>query len=76
MLHNCPICNNATVEGSLFCRAHDRAQVQFESAFGKWQHAYGSQLEKRAFLERLLQLPETGRKSCEVARFLLEKGST
>lgn len=76
MQHNCPICNNATAEGSLFCKAHDRAHVQLESAFGKWRHAYGSQLEKRTFLERLLQLSETGNISREVARFLLEKDST
>lgn len=46
-----------------------------EAAFGKWQVAYSSEVTKRAFLERLLQLPETGQRAREVAGFLLEKAS-
>lgn len=71
----CQICNSETVAGSQFCKWHHRAHVLLESAFGKWQLAYNNEVSKRAFLERLLQLPETGRKTSEVARSLLEKDS-
>jgi hypothetical protein len=37
--------------------------------------AYGGQLDKKAFLERVLQLPETGQKAKEVIQFLLKKES-
>jgi hypothetical protein len=49
--------------------------VQLEAAFGKWQLAYSGEVSKSAFLERLLQLPETGQRAREVAIFLLEKDS-
>ena len=71
----CRVCSDITVEGSQFCKVHDRAYVQLEAAFGKWQVAYSSEVTKRAFLERLLQLPETGQRAREVASFLLEKDS-
>lgn len=71
----CRVCSDTTVEGSRFCKPHHRAHVQLEAAFGKWQVAYSSQVTKRAFLERLLQLPETGQRAHEVASFLLEKDS-
>ena len=47
--------------------------MQVETAFGKWKSAYGDQLDKNAFLERVLQLPETGLRAKEVIRFVLEK---
>jgi len=71
----CRVCSDITVEGLQFCKAHHRAYVQLEAAFGKWQVAYTSEVTKRAFLERLLQLPETGQRAREVASFLLEKDS-
>jgi hypothetical protein len=75
MQGTCPVCNDATAERSQFCKPHHQAHVQLESAFGKWQLAYGNEMSKRAFLERILQLPETGQKAREVASFLLEKDS-
>jgi hypothetical protein len=69
----CPICNGAVFEESRFCKQHDRAHMQVEMAFGKWRSAFGDQLDKNAFLERILQLPETGLKAKEVIRFVLEK---
>jgi len=71
----CRVCSDITVEGLQFCKAHHRAYVQLEAAFGKWQVAYSSEVTKRAFLERLLQLPETGERARELASFLLEKDS-
>jgi hypothetical protein len=58
---------------SRFCKRHDRAHEQLDSAFGKWKSAYGGQLDKKAFLERVLQFPDTGQKVKEVIHFLLEK---
>jgi hypothetical protein len=55
-----------------FCKQHHRAHVQVETAFGKWKLAYGNQLDKKRFLERVLQLPETGLKAKEVIRFVLD----
>jgi hypothetical protein len=60
-------------EESGFCKQHHRAQMQVERAFGKWKSAYRDQLDKSAFLERVLGLPETGLKAKEVIRFFLEK---
>lgn len=71
----CRVCSETTVEGSCFCKPHHRAHVQLEAAFGKWQLAYSGEVSKSAFLERLLQLPETGQRAREVAIFLLEKDS-
>jgi hypothetical protein len=47
--------------------------VQVETAFEKWKSAYGDQLDKNAFLERILQLSETGLKAREVIHFVLGK---
>ena len=44
-----------------------------ESAFAKWRSAYGGELDRKAFLERVLQAPEIGQKVREVIHFLLEK---
>ena len=41
----------------------------------KWKLAYSGQLEWKAFLERLLQLSETGQKVREVIRLVLEEKS-
>jgi len=69
----CPICNGTVFEESRFCKQHGRANMQVETAFGKWKSAYGDKLDKNAFLGRVLQLPETGQKVKEVIRFVLEK---
>jgi len=70
---SCLICSNRRFEESEFCKAHHRAYVQLESSFGKWRLAYGDEIGRRAFLERILQLPETGQKAREVGLFFLEK---
>jgi hypothetical protein len=44
-----------------------------KSAFWKWESAYGGQLDKKAFFERVLGLSDTGQKAREVIDFLLEK---
>ena len=41
--------------------------------FEKWKSAYGEQLDKKIFFERVLQLPDTGQKVREVIHFFLEK---
>lgn len=70
---NCLICNNPAVEESQFCKRHERAQEQLESAFGKWKSAYGGRLDRKLFLGRVLQLTNTGQKVREVIHILLEK---
>lgn len=64
------------LEGSGFCKCHDRAHEQVESGFEKWNSAYGGQLDKKVFLERVLRLPDTGQKVKEVIQLLLEKESS
>jgi hypothetical protein len=44
-----------------------------ESAFNKWKTAYAGEIDKKAFLERVQQLSETGAKARDVAAFLLRK---
>jgi hypothetical protein len=69
----CPICSGPALEDSTLCKDHYRAHEQLESAFGKWKSAYGEQLDRKIFFERLLKLPDTGRKVRDVIHFLLEK---
>ena len=45
-----------------------------ESAFNKWKTAYPDGIDKKAFLERVQQLSETGAKARDVAAFLLRNG--
>ena len=71
----CAICNAPMVEGSRFCKCHQKSFEQLELAFAKWKLAYSGQLEWKAFLERLLQLSETGQKVREVIRLVLEEES-
>ncbi len=71
----CPICNNPTIDGSRFCKHHHRAHGRLQSAFERWRLAYGNEMTWQAFLERVIRLPETGRKAQEVCRLLLETDS-
>jgi len=52
---------------------HHRAHLNLESAFNKWKTAYPDGIDKKAFLERVQQLSETGAKCRDVAAFLLRK---
>jgi len=70
----CPICKSPVIE-SQFCKRHHRAHLELQNAFHIWQVAYGNELTKKDFLERLLKLPETGQAAREVSSYLLEKGS-
>ena len=75
MQPTCPVCSCPVVEGSRFCKRHQEAHERLESAFAKWKSAYSGQLEKKAFLERLLQMSETGQKVREVIRLVLAEES-
>jgi len=68
----CPICNNPTIDDSRFCKQHHLAHERLQSAFDKWRLAHGNEMTWRAFLERVIQLPETGRKAQEVGKLFLE----
>ena len=70
----CPICSSPTAEESRFCKRHHLAQEELESAFAKWRSAYGGQLDREGFLERVLQARETGQKVREIICFLREAG--
>ena len=71
----CPICNNPTMGDSRFCKQHHRAHEGLQSAFDKWRLAYGNEMSWLVFLQRVIQLPETGRKALEVGKLLLETDS-
>jgi len=45
-----------------------------ESAFIRWKLAYADEIDKKAFLERVQQLSETGAKARDLAAFLLRNG--
>lgn len=72
MQGTCPICSVSATLESRFCKSHHRAHLALEAAFTKWQRAYGNELTRRIFFERLLQLPETGQKVREIIFFFLE----
>ena len=71
----CSVCSGPVVEGSRFCKCHQKSCEQLELAFAKWKLAYSGQLEWIRFLERLLQLSETGQKVREVIRLVMEEES-
>ena len=71
----CPICNNPTIDDSRFCKQHHLAHKRLQSVLDKWRLAYCDEMTWRAFLERVIQLPETGRKAQEVGKLLLETDS-
>jgi len=75
MQPTCPVCSCPVVEASRFCKRHQKANERLELAFAKWKSAYSGQLEKTAFLERLLQMSETGQKVREVIRLVLVEES-
>jgi len=52
-----------------FCGKHSEAYRKVKDAYLLWYAAYGS-LTTKAFLKRLLALPETGDRAREIAQFL------
>ncbi|MEM2339887.1 MAG: hypothetical protein QXL32_03090 [Candidatus Bathyarchaeia archaeon] len=57
---HCSICGRARVMGSDLCELHLKAKLSLEAAYEDWSKAYGGKLQYREFLERLLELSETG----------------
>ncbi len=74
MKNTCPICGSQTVENSQYCKLHHRGHLNLESAFIRWKLAYADEIDKKAFLERVQQLSETGAKARDLAAFLLRNG--
>jgi hypothetical protein len=56
----CPICGRRSAGGSDLCDLHLRAELSLEEAYGDWSRAHGGNLPYREFLERVLELSETG----------------
>ena len=71
----CQVCSSPAVGESRFCKRHKEAADQLELAFEKWRLAYSGQLNRKTFLERLLQMSETGQKVREVIRLILAEES-
>ena len=67
----CLVCQAKVEVSSEFCQIHTRGFLNLKNAFTKWTDGYGS-LGKDDFLRRILKLSETGEKTKEVARFLIE----
>jgi hypothetical protein len=64
----CPICGRGADRGSDLCGLHLEAELNLEKAYGDWSEAYGGGLQYREFLERLLELDETGWAVKEIIR--------
>ena len=53
-----------------YCIYHERAYSQVKYAYEKWQNAFGNMTWER-YLERILELKETGEWAKQVARHQL-----
>ena len=73
MREQCSVCSETVSQTPQYCRLHHRALIALESAFHRWRLAYSDKIDRKAFLETILQLPKTGGKVREVATFLLRK---
>lgn len=65
------VCQAQIEASSRFCPIHTRAFLNLREAFTKWTLGYGG-VARDEFLQRILRLSETGQKTKEVARFLIE----
>lgn len=70
-LLGCLVCQAEVEASSRFCPIHTRAFLSLRTAFAKWTLGYGN-LGKDEFLRRIVRLSETGGKTKEIARFLIE----
>ncbi|MBS7645470.1 MAG: hypothetical protein QW569_00115 [Candidatus Bathyarchaeia archaeon] len=67
----CPVCGKLVEEGS-FCPLHSRALTNLREAFKVWGKAYGGRISLRDYLKEIVEQPETGEASRELALRILK----
>ena len=73
-LLRCELCERFSVSGGMYCILHETAKMNVKESFKEWQKAYGN-ISWERYLERILELVETGDSSKEIARHLLGRKS-
>ncbi len=69
---SCRLCKRECAPSSTLCRYHLEARRRVESAYGRWNEAYGG-ITWKEYLQKISRDPETGEWAREVAE-LLSKG--
>ena len=68
----CRICSRDAMKADEFCIFHVAALTRVKEHFSKWQEAY-EDISWERYLERILDLKETGDSSKDIARHLLNR---
>ena len=69
-MDQCAVCGMKIVDSSAnFCNSHLEAYNKVKDAYLLWSAAYGG-ITIEVFLNRLLELPETGTRAREMVQFL------
>ncbi len=69
-LEKCEICARAVISNRAYCLMHEAARRRVTDSYHDWERAY-PQISWERYLERIIELKETGEASREVARHLL-----
>jgi hypothetical protein len=64
----CVICGRTAVNGSDYCRYHQDALDNLQSAYEHWRNA--NEVSWEEYIERLCQIEETGRWVLDVAEHI------
>lgn len=69
----CPLCRRRAESSTDFCERHKRAELNVKAGYDVWAKALDKQISIRSYLERIINLSETGQAAREVAGYLLKK---
>ncbi|MEM2123119.1 MAG: hypothetical protein QXE79_05745 [Candidatus Bathyarchaeia archaeon] len=68
----CPVCGKPAEEKGEFCPLHSKALANIKRAFKAWKEAYGGLISLNEYLEEIINQPETGEASKELALRILK----
>lgn len=71
-LQKCALCDRLSDKNGVYCFLHGESLSQIREKFMRWQEAFGEMSWER-YLERIIELKETGDQAKEVARHLLNQ---
>ncbi len=75
MEEKCAICNDLAREFNL-CEIHLKAYENLKVSYEDWVKALNNKLSMNEYLEKILNMKDTGRAIREVAKYLLENNSS
>jgi len=73
LVNECPVCRRRRESESEFCSLHSRAMKNIIEAREKWCLAFGQELARPEYFERLLRLEATGTAVKDVIIYLQRK---